>query len=48
MYSEHLVYSAAIAILAGMVYMKAAGRDPSWIIILTAYAPVPQEGFFVP
>ncbi len=36
---EHLIYSTAIAIIAGMIYYKYRGRDPSWIIIAAAYAP---------
>ena len=36
---EHLIYSTAIAILAGMIWFKRTGRDPSWIIIASAYAP---------
>ena len=36
---EHLVYSTAIAIIAGMLWYKYTGRDPSWIIIASAYAP---------
>ena len=36
---EHLIYSTAIAIVAGMVYYRSVGRDYSWIIIASAYAP---------
>ena len=36
---EHWIYSTAIAILAGMVYYRSVGRDQSWIIIASAYAP---------
>ena len=36
---EHWVYSAAIAILVGMVYYRLTGRDYSWIIVASAYAP---------
>jgi len=36
---EHLIYSTAIAIIAGMLWYKYTGRDPSWIIIASAYAP---------
>jgi len=39
MLSEHLIYSTAIAIVVGMVYYRYVGRDPSWIIIASAYAP---------
>ena len=36
---EHLIYSTAIAIIAGMLWYKHTGRDPSWIIIASAYVP---------
>ena len=36
---EHLIYSTAIAILFGMIYRQLTGREYSWIIILSAYAP---------
>jgi hypothetical protein len=36
---EHWIYSTAIAIIAGMIHFKRTGRDPSWIIIASAYAP---------
>jgi uncharacterized membrane protein len=36
---EHLIYSTAIAIIAGMIHFKRTGRDYSWIIIASAYAP---------
>ncbi len=36
---EHWIYSTAIAIMAGMVYYRFTGRDYSWIIIASAYAP---------
>jgi membrane-bound metal-dependent hydrolase YbcI (DUF457 family) len=36
---EHLVYSTAIAIVVGMVYYRSVGRDYSWIVIASAYAP---------
>ena len=36
---EHLIYSTAIAIIAGMLWFKRTGRDPSWIIIASAFAP---------
>ena len=36
---EHLIYSTAIAIIAGTLWYKRTGRDPSWIIIASAYAP---------
>ncbi len=36
---EHWIYSTAIAIIVGMVYYRCTGRDYSWIIIVSAYAP---------
>jgi hypothetical protein len=36
---EHLIYSTAIAIIAGMLWYRHTGRDPSWIIIASAFAP---------
>jgi hypothetical protein len=36
---EHLIYSTAIAIIAGMLWFKRTGRDPSWIIIASAFVP---------
>jgi len=36
---EYLIYSTAIAIIAGMLWYKHTGRDPSWIIIASAFAP---------
>ena len=36
---EHLVYSIAIAIIFGMIYRRITGRESSWIIVLSAYAP---------
>ena len=39
MLAEHFIYSAAIAILVGMLFFKYTGRDSSWIIILCALAP---------
>lgn len=36
---EHLIYSTAIAILFGMIYRGLTGREYSWIIILSAFAP---------
>ena len=39
MLSEHLVFSAAIAIIAGMLWYRSTGRDNSWIIIVCAFAP---------
>ena len=39
MITEHFIYSAALAILVGLVFYKYTGRDSSWIIILVAIAP---------
>ena len=39
MLAEHIVYSAALAILVGMVFLTYTGRDNSWIIILCALIP---------
>ncbi|OPX63751.1 MAG: hypothetical protein A4E34_01005 [Methanoregula sp. PtaU1.Bin006] len=39
MLAEHLVYTAAFAILAGMLSYRSWGRDSSWIVILVSYAP---------
>jgi len=36
---EHWIYSTAIAIIMGMVYHRFTGRDHSWIIIASSYAP---------
>jgi len=39
MLAEHLVYSTALAVIAGMLFFRYTGRDESWIIILVSYAP---------
>jgi len=39
MLAEHIIYSAALAILVGMVFYHYTGRDSSWIIILCAWVP---------
>jgi len=36
---EHLIYSAALAVLVGMIFSRYTGRDPSWIIIAVAFVP---------
>jgi len=36
---EHIIYSAGLAILVGMVFYKYTGRDHSWIIIVCALVP---------
>jgi hypothetical protein len=37
--AEHILYSAALAVLVGTVFYTYTGRDRSWIIILCAWAP---------
>ncbi len=39
MFIEHLIYSTALAIFLGMIHYRFFGRDYSWIIIVSAYAP---------
>jgi membrane-bound metal-dependent hydrolase YbcI (DUF457 family) len=39
MLAEHLVFTSAIAVLAGMISFRLTGRDSSWIVILVSYAP---------
>jgi hypothetical protein len=39
MLGEHLIYSAAIAVIAGMLSFHYTSRDASWIIILCTYIP---------
>jgi len=39
MLGEHIIYSAALAILVGMLFYRFTGRDHSWIIILCAWVP---------
>jgi hypothetical protein len=39
MLAEHLIYSTAFAIIAGMLSFHYTGRDSSWIIILCTYLP---------
>ena len=36
---EHWIYSTTIAIIAGMIHLRRTGRDYSWIIIASAFAP---------
>jgi len=36
---EHIFYSAALAVLIGMIFSRYTGRDPSWIIIAVAFVP---------
>jgi len=39
MFLEHLIYSAAIALVVGMIFMHYTGRNPSWLIILMTIFP---------
>lgn len=39
MIAEHFMYTAAVAVIAGMLSLRYAGRDSSWIVILVSYAP---------
>ena len=39
MYIEHLIYSASLAVIVGMLFSRYYGRDPSWIIIAIAFVP---------
>ena len=36
---EHIIYSAALAVIVGMIFFRFTGRDPSWIIIAVAFVP---------
>jgi hypothetical protein len=36
---EHIIYSAALAVIVGMIFSHYTGRDPSWIIIALAFLP---------
>jgi hypothetical protein len=42
---EHLIYSAALAVIIGMLYYRSTGRDPSWIIVISAFAPDVDQAF---
>ena len=39
MLAEHLIYTTAIAVIAGMLAFHYTGRDASWIVILCTYLP---------
>jgi membrane-bound metal-dependent hydrolase YbcI (DUF457 family) len=39
MLAEHLVYTTAVAVIAGMLFFRLTGRDSSWIVILVSYMP---------
>ena len=34
---EHILYNLAVAILVGILYIKYKGRNPSWIIVASAW-----------
>lgn len=36
---EHLLYSAALALIVGIFFVRYTKRDPTWIIILMTIAP---------
>jgi membrane-bound metal-dependent hydrolase YbcI (DUF457 family) len=36
---EHIIYSAALAVIVGMIFSRSIGRDPSLIIIAIAFVP---------
>lgn len=36
---EHFFYSAAFAVIVGMVFSRSTGRDPSWIVFAMVYFP---------
>jgi len=36
---EHIIYSAALALVVGMIYMHYTGRNPSWLVMIMTIAP---------
>jgi len=36
---EHLLYSAALAILVGIIFLKYTGKDPTWLIVVMSAVP---------
>lgn len=38
-YTEHIFYSAALAVIVGMVFSRYTGRDPSWVILFVTFVP---------
>lgn len=36
---EHMIYSAALALVVGMIFMYYTGRNPSWLVIVMTIAP---------
>jgi hypothetical protein len=43
---EHLLYSAALAVIVGMIFVALTRRDPSWIIIAVAFVPDIDYGLY--
>lgn len=39
MYFEHIIYSAAIAIIVGLIFLRYTGRDQAWVIIPISLIP---------
>ena len=39
MFLEHLVFTAALAVVFGYFYKKYTGRDPMWIMVVGAFLP---------
>lgn len=39
MFLEHLIYSAALAIIVGIIFMYYTRRNPSWLVIIMSVAP---------
>ena len=36
---EHLIFALGIAVIFGMIYRRITGKELSWLIVLSAYAP---------
>jgi membrane-bound metal-dependent hydrolase YbcI (DUF457 family) len=39
LYAEHFIYSAAVAVIVGMILVKYGFKDQAWIIVLLAMLP---------
>lgn len=39
MYFEHIIYSAAIAIIVGLIFLRYTGREQAWVIIPISLIP---------
>ena len=39
MFTEHLIWTAALAVFVGFFYKKSTGRDPWWIMIIATVLP---------